>query len=122
MRKNCFKTGRVNSFYCAAGGCTIGEAVSKVPLSGLCDGIPAAALEYSLCNGFLLSSKPQRGSGASFLMYNSTFQVAFLIWGNGFWTFYCFFCCHSHCAVLRHQKVTRETFKALSALKSTCVT
>lgn len=85
-------------------------------LSGLCDGIPAAPLECSQCSGFLQGRHPCVPVSHKGLLEHPSLctilHLKQLFWfGGGFWTFYCFFYCCSHCAVLCHQKVTTETLK-----------
>lgn len=85
-------------------------------LSDLCDGIPAAPLECSQCSGFLQGRHPcvpvsHRGV-LEHLSLCTILHLKWLFWfGAEFWTFYCFFYCCSHCAVLCHRKVTTETLK-----------
>lgn len=91
VRKNCFKTGRVNSFCCAPG--VRGSSFQSSPdwwnSSSSTSVLPLQWIPAGKAS--LLSCKPQRSSRAPFPVYDSASPVAFLIWGVGFVYFVAFF-------------------------------
>lgn len=84
VRKNCFKTGKVNSVCCAPG--VRGSCFQSSPdwWNSSCSARVLPMQWIPAGKASLLSCKPQKGSGAPFLVYNSISQVTFLIWGVGF--------------------------------------
>lgn len=91
VRKNCFKTGRVNSFYCALGvrGSSFRSSLDWWNSSSSTGVLP---LQWIPAGKASLLSLSHRGV-LEHLSLSTTLHLRWAFWigGGEFWTFYCFF-------------------------------